>query len=72
MKTKAVKDLQVGDLIKLTDPDGAAKITKNTINRIIDVANGVCHEIEWEVVEGAVGERGAALQSSKDFVEMAA
>lgn len=51
MKTKLVKDLQRGDAVKLSDPDGTAKVMDIRKSRLFQCEGG-CFELDLKVISG--------------------
>jgi len=52
MSMKAVKDLQIGDRLVLTEPDGIGQITRKERSGLF-IAEGGCWQLEWKVIDGA-------------------
>ena len=51
MKTKMVKDLEIGDLVPLKEPDGLASVARKERSRLFDSPGG-CWRFDFKVIEG--------------------
>jgi hypothetical protein len=59
MATKAVKDLMVGDVVRLVEPEGAARITRKEKSRLF-TASGGCFALWLRVTAGP--DKGATVR----------
>lgn len=65
---KALKDLQRGDRVRLTDPDGIGRVTGITRPVWISVAGGSALEVQWQRIDGV--ETGWYVGHPKDVVKV--
>ena len=51
MKTKAIKDLEIGDEVRLVDPEERARITNKGRSRLFNAVGG-CFRLDMLVIGG--------------------
>lgn len=51
MKTKAIKDIVVGDIVVVSDPAGEARVTKKERSKLFHAAGG-CWALDLAITKG--------------------